>query len=217
MRAVTGWWIIRWSHGSVADDGSYARAYLTTAILPPAVLTVLPPSCRSALLASSCRQVFVIRVAVEKKFTKGDPTCPRNFLSPRLPAGDTGKKGLNDGGQGARARALGRNWGCPRRAAPRFVPHRGFVPRRQPLRVSRSTSVLHLFTSRHADIVGSTIHRSDSVTDRLSPSLAAIHADLHRSCWRTRSPCTCTLCSTMSHGWSYDDDNQMILSLLRLF
>lgn len=101
MRAVTGWWIIRWSHGSAADDGSYARARFTAAILPPSVPTVLPPSisCRSALLASSCRQVSVIRVAVEKKFTEGVPTCPRNFLSPRWRP-DTGKKGLNDGGPG---------------------------------------------------------------------------------------------------------------------
>ena len=50
----------------------------------------------SALLASSCRQVSVIRVAVEKKAYRRHPNVPAEF--PISSVWRTGKKGLNDEG-----------------------------------------------------------------------------------------------------------------------
>lgn len=77
-RLRRGWWIIR------------ARS-----------LRNRDPSSRSAPLASSCRQVSVIRVAVEKKFTEG---VPRNFLSPLGDGPIPGRRDLTTGALGPRTK-----------------------------------------------------------------------------------------------------------------
>lgn len=101
MRAVTGWWIIRWSHGSVADDGSYARAYLTTAILPPAVLTVLPSS--RLPIHASC---ILLPTGVcnpcrgRKKVHRRRPNVPTEFPISSVADPIPGRRDLTTGAKG---------------------------------------------------------------------------------------------------------------------
>jgi len=116
----------------------------------------------------------------------------------------------------------------PRRSSPRLCAGATTVT------ASRSTSVLHLFApgilafpapSRRAGIVSSATHRSDSVTDRLSPSLAAIRADLRNLFTDEQivSPCVIRTPDNQSrlidrflNEQYYRNDSRTILSLFMI-